>query len=107
MKMIGTNDFCIVVSDKKLKNSGLKRGDVVMVAGVKPAPIKKSDPYLQRIFVVGLRFDGDNLQVPKEDNDFLAYLIDPRNLEKLPDEEQLILVEKINKQYGYYDDTPD
>lgn len=101
-KLVNVNDFCLVVSAKKMKGSGLKQGDVVMVGGHKPVPISAKDPYLQRICVVVFKVDGE-LQVPREDNEYKAYLVDPRNLEILPDEEQAQLLEMLKKQYGQED----
>lgn len=102
-KLPRTNDFCLIASDKKLKGSGLKRGDVVMIASFRPAPVSAKDPYLQRVFaIVFLSRDG-LLQVPHDDNDYKAYLIDPRSLELLPDEEQEGMLELLRKQYGVSD----
>lgn len=97
--LIKPNDFCILVSEKKLKGSGLKRGDVFLIAGVKPAPTSLKDPYLQRIYVVGIKFVNKKPEVPKEDNEYRAYLIDPRNLEKLPLEEQEVLTQQLTSYY--------
>lgn len=82
MKPIQPMDVCTIVSAKKLKGSGLEVGDSVLVTGTKVLPETRSDPYLQRVYVVVMAFDRDgHLQVPREDNDFKAVLVDPRNLE--------------------------
>lgn len=98
--MFHAMDFAIVVNDKKMKGSGLSRGDMVMITGLKPAPVKKSDPYLQRIFVVSVKVDEGKPLVPKDGNDYKAYLIDPRNLEKLPEDKQEQLKEDLKHLYG-------
>lgn len=102
---VDINDFCAIVSDKKLKGSGLVRGDVVMVAAFKPAPTSKKDPYIQRIFALVFLVKDNELQVPKDDNENKAYLIDPRTLETLPEDQQEAMLLMIKRQYGYEDTT--
>lgn len=98
--MIKPMDFCRVASRKETKGSDLEVGQLVLVASLKPLPIKKSDPYLQRIYSVVLILDEDgNVLVPNEENEHSSYLIDPRNLNKISDEEQEQLTEKINAIY--------
>lgn len=104
---IKVNEFAVITSAKKMKRSGLSNGDVVMVAATKVAPASAKDPYLQRIYVVALRFVDNILCLPNENNDYNAYLIDPRNLERLPDEEQQQLLEMLKKQYGQEDTATD
>ena len=79
-------DFCWVVSDKKLKGSGLSKGDLVMVSGTRVVPATKKDPYLQRVLVVALKIEDEKIQIPSEKNDYKAYLIDPRNLSKVDED---------------------
>ena len=100
MDPVRTLDFCRVIGRKKLKGSGLELGETVCVVSLKPAPEKKSDPYLQRLYAVVLKVtsEGDVL-IPKEDNDFKAVLMDPRNLEKLSDEEVKPIQEKLAEKY--------
>lgn len=93
-------DYCKVVSDKKLKGSGLQRGDRVLITSVKPVPAKKSDPYLQRLVVVVLKVEEEQVLVPKDGNEHKAYLVDPRNLEKVPEEERVKLEENLKLLYG-------
>lgn len=98
-KLLSVNDFALVVSSKKMKGSGLNNGDVLLISGIRPAPVSVKDPYLQRIYVIALRFINGLLQVPTDENEFKAYMVDPRNLERLPDEEQAVLTDKLRKQY--------
>ena len=100
---IKSMDFCVVASNKRLQGSGLEPGDIVMVSSTKVAQAKASDPYLQRIYVVVMKVVDDILQVPKEDNDYKAYLVDPRNLTKMGKEDQDRYKELLDKQYA----TPD
>lgn len=100
MNPLKTMDYCRVVSDKKLKDSGLIRGDRVLITSIKPVPAKKSDPYLQRLIVVVLKVEDDKVLVPKDGNEYKAYLVDPRNLEKVSDEERAKLEESLKLLYG-------
>ena len=81
-------DYATVVSAKKLKGSGLSSGDVVMVVGAKQVPASLKDPYLTRIVVTVVKLINDLPIMPKEDNDHLAYLVDPRSLEKVVGDEE-------------------
>ena len=83
--MIKVMDFCRVVSDKKLKGSGLVRGDIVVVAGVDNVPASRQDPYLLRTVVRVLRVVDGEIQYPKEGNENKIYLIDPRSVEIIDD----------------------
>lgn len=95
-------DYAIVVEDKKMKGSGLVRGDILMVSSTKVTPVKKSDPYLQRVYVLCIRVVGDEHQVPTQDNDYKVYLVDPRNLTKITDEDKLSqFKEALGKQYNH------
>lgn len=99
--MINTGDYVFIVNDKKLKGSGLSRGDEAYVTGVKVAPVSAKDPYLQRIYIHVITVDrGGVHNVPKEDNDNKLYLIDPRNVEKVPEERAAFLRDALAQQYG-------
>lgn len=98
--LIYANDFCVVASNRKLKGSGLVAGDVVMVAAHRVAPHSKKDPYLQRIYVVVMLFKDDKLQVPGENNNYTAWVVDPRNLQKLGPLDQTLYTDKLREQYG-------
>lgn len=93
-------DFCEVSSRKGTKGSGLDVGETVLVASTKPLPEKRSDPYLQRVYAVVLRVtdDGDVL-IPKDDNEYKSYLVDPRHLTRVSKERQEELQEAINNRY--------
>lgn len=87
---IKVNDFVTIVSAKKMKGSGLNNGDILMIAALKVAPASKKDLYLQRIYAVGMKMVNQILQVPSDTNEFQAYLIDPRNVQKLSEEDQKV-----------------
>jgi len=95
-------DFCYVIEDKKMKGSGLSRGDIVLVTGTRVVPAGYKDPYLQRVLVVAVKLDkkAELLQMPTETNDNKAYLIDPRNLSRVNEEDQKCFEAMIEKQYG-------
>ena len=100
--MINSGDYVYIVNDKKLKGSGLDRGDVVYVTGTKVAPVSAKDPYLQRVYIhcIFVKHNGEHL-VPKEDNDHVLYLIDPRNVEPLDEEGTEFYRQKLKEQYGH------
>lgn len=97
-------DFCDVTSRRGTKGSGLEVGETVLVASTRPLPEKRSDPYLQRIYAVVIRVtkDGDVL-IPKEDNEYKSYLVDPRHLTRVSEERQEELKEAINNHYESID----
>lgn len=96
---IKVNDFVTVVSDKKMKGSGLSNGDILMIAALKVVPASKKDLYLQRIYAVGMKMVDRLLQVPSDANEFQAYLIDPRNVQRLSDEDQQTHVGYLTEQF--------
>lgn len=98
--MIKSMDFCRIVSDKKVKGSGLRMGDLVLVTGTSLVPASKKDPYLQRTLTTVIKVKGDQLLMPKQNNDEMAYLLDPRSLEKVNDKDQETLTDNIKKQFG-------
>jgi len=100
MNLIQTMDYGVVTSRKLTKDSGLRAGDTVMVIGQKQLPEKRSDPYLTRTYVICIRVGGGKHQLPAEDNDYKSYLLDPRSLTKIEDEETLSkFSEELNNQY--------
>ena len=99
--MIGSMDFCRVVSDKKLKGSGLFMGDIVLVTGTTLVPAGKRDPYLQRTLTTVIILDGKTLLMPKDDNDEKAYLVDPRSLEKVSKEDAEIFMSYLHEQFDH------
>lgn len=79
--LVRPSNYYTITSDKKLKGSGLRRGDYVLVTNLKVVPIKKDDPYLQRVYAVVLKVEPDGTHlVPGDLNDYSIYLVDPRNL---------------------------
>ncbi len=93
-------DFCRVVSAKKLKGSGLGMGDVVMVLGTRQVPASAKDPYLYRTLVTVAKVEEGLIQIPKEDNEYKAYLVDPRSLEVIDGEEYEKHDTNRQKQFG-------
>lgn len=100
MSKIKSFDFCRVVSAKKLKGSGLNMGDVVMVLGTKQVPASSKDPYLTRTLVIVAIVTKDELLIPKETNSYVTYLVDPRSLEKLNEDDMKLYEAIIQKTYG-------
>lgn len=104
--MLNVMDYAYVVNSKKLKDSGLEVGQILMVSAIKPAPVKKSDPYLQRIYVLCAKVDEEGVhQIPTEDNDYSMYLVDPRSLQKVGEEETAELLKALHEQFKH--DTTD
>lgn len=101
--MIKVWDVCRVISRKKTDKSGLMIGDIVMVSSIKPLPVKRNDPYLQRIYMVVMIVTEDGIQIPAEGNDYHSYLVDPQALEVVSEDEALKYKNFIREQYG---DTP-
>lgn len=100
-QLIKSMDYAYIRNDKQVKEVGLSRGDVVLVTGVKVAPIKKDDPYLQRVFVHVVKVNEDDGYhfIPSEGNDHKIVLMDPRSLDKLGEEGQEFYKECLTKQY--------
>lgn len=94
--MIKSLDFAIVVS-KKNDDTGLERGDTVLVMGDRMVPASSSDPYLHRQLVVVAKVVDDVPQIPGEDNEYQGYLFDPRKLEKVSEAEQNRLVQVLSE----------
>jgi hypothetical protein len=100
-KKINVMDYVYIVSAKKLKGSGLERGQIMLVTGTKSVPASTRDTYLTRELVVTIQVTqaGEHL-VPKQNNEYRAYLIDPRNLSKVDEEMSEFLSTKLKEQYG-------
>jgi hypothetical protein len=75
-------------------------GDVVLVTGTTLVPATHKDPYLQRTLTTVIKVEGETLLMPKEDNEHMAYLVDPRSLEKVNDEDAKRYNDNIGKQFG-------
>lgn len=98
--LIRPMDYCLVVNNRKMQGSGLVRGDTVLITGTRVVPATNKDPYLQRVYVVAIKIKDGKLLVPKDDNEYEAYMIDPRNLSKVSEEVQKSLTLQMENQYG-------
>ena len=93
--------FAVVVSDKRTRQIGIEKGDIVMVIGLDRAQITASDPYLERVFARVVRYVDGQVQIPNEtENDYVAYMLDPRNLEWVGDEMQSEFEKRLSEQYS-------
>ena len=100
MNPIKPMDFCTIISNK-LSEHGLERGEEVLVATTRALPAKKSDPYLQRIYVLCNKIVDGKVLIPKEGDDVaMNYLVDPRSLEKVDEERGVELLTALNAQFG-------
>jgi len=100
MNPIKPMDFAVIISDK-LREHGLERGEEVLVATTRALPAKKSDPYLQRIYVLCNKIVDGRVLIPKEGDDVaMNYLVDPRSLEKVNEERGVELLTALNAQFG-------
>ncbi len=105
VKPIQTNEFCVTSSRKGLRDSGLDLNQTVMVVGHRVFPEKRSDPYLQRIYVMVVVYEDGEIKLPNnevgdKDNGYRVYLVDPRCLTRLSEEEQLIINNTIKQKMG-------
>lgn len=103
-KMVKVGDFCTVVSNKRLKDSGLKTGDEVYVITQRALPVKRSDPYLQRVYSVVVKVSEEgSIMLPNsegEDNGNRSIIVDPRNLEKVSEERGQQLEQKLEEDFS-------
>lgn len=76
VKRIGAGHFCTVL-DSTMAEYGVKRGDLIYVAGQADLPISEEDPYtLRRVFIVSkVSKDGHVLAATEK-----AFTIDPKRL---------------------------
>lgn len=93
-------DFAYVVSEKRLKESGLGLGDEVMVMSMKDVATLKTDPYLKRTYFIVAKVVDDVPQIPTDRNEYKGYLLDPRSLEKVEEERGKHLRHKLEELYG-------
>lgn len=92
--------FATVVSDKKLKYVGMRKGDEVLIMSAKDVAFKKGDPYLKRtLFIVAKVVDGSP-QIPSDRNEYKSYVVDPRSLESVSEQRSKELFELLNEEYG-------
>ena len=103
MKKIGepinSMDFCYVINDKKLKGSGLVRGDIVMVAGTLVVPASAKDPYLHRVLVRVILIKENKLLSDITNEEHKLYIVDPRNLEKIVGDKEEWLKTSLRTQF--------
>lgn len=100
MVKLNPADFAYVVKDKRLKEKGLFRGDIVFLMGSKVVPATVRDPYLQReLFVVAKVVEGVPV-IPDKEGDDNAFLVDPRSLQLVEKEVSDALIENVQKLYG-------
>ncbi len=100
MDQIKPMDFCTIISNK-LVGHGLERGEEVLVATTRALPAKKSDPYLQRVYVLCNKIVDGIVLIPKPgDDEAKNYLVDPRSLEKVSKERGVELLTALNAQFG-------
>lgn len=102
--MINPMDYAIVLNSKKVRGSGLSPGQEVMIISTKVLPEKRSDPYLQRVYVVAVLLDENGLPLipnssKKEDNGHRGYLLDPRNLQKIEGERKTHLKKLLEEKH--------
>lgn len=95
MKELHSMDFAYVVKSKEMKDTDLTRGEIVMVMGDRMVPASSNDPYLLRKLVVLAKVVNGVPQIPNDNNEFRAYLADPRNLEKVEDDLQKELADNL------------
>lgn len=98
-KKLSPMDYGRVVSGKKLKGSGLVNGDLVMVMGAKQVPASSKDPYVTRTLFTVVKMVDNLPAIPKQENDYVAYLIDPRSLEKVVGDEEAALKATLKTHY--------
>lgn len=97
---VDKNDFCVVSTRKKISGSTLSVGDIVMVISMQMAQEKASDPYLRRIYALVVKVEDGKVLVPKDENEYKAILMNPKNLTRLSDEDQEKYNTLLRKQYG-------
>ncbi len=91
--MIKVNTF-VKVRNKKLAAEGIAYGSVVYVASIQPFPISKSDQYTLRVKLFVHKLDGDVIDTKSG-----LYIIDPRSVKELSDEENEAFLEKARAQF--------
>jgi hypothetical protein len=100
--MIHPFEFAEIITDK-LEKDGLHQYDLVFVANMQAFPIDKNDPYLQRLhaFVHPWTGDEDLIDLTK------IIVIDPVNLKRLTNEENLAWVDQLKRRYDKEAPTQD
>ncbi len=98
MKLIEPFTFAKVIS--RIKGSGLEVGETVFVSSARNLPEKRSDPYLFRVYVYVLKLEDGLVLLPGSDNDHAQYIVDPRKLSPLDEEEAKPFLERLWEVYG-------
>lgn len=83
--LIKSGDFCYITTDKFVEY-GVPEGDVVYIMGHRAISEDENDPYTQRVKFFVHRTDDDNHVIFEN-----TYIMDPRSLEKVGDEEAELL----------------
>lgn len=104
--MIKAGTYCVAVTRKLLKGSTIEVGEYVYITDLKAVPIKKNDPYLQRIYGLAIKVDKDtgyheipDNRVGEDTNGHKIYLVDLRGMEILSGEETSRMVQELNRSY--------
>lgn len=75
--------FVYVNTDKfEGEEAGIKKGDIVFVAGTRSLPLTEDDPYTTRVFIYVQPVVDDYI-----DNDRGFYILDPVSVTNLPPED--------------------
>ena len=93
MKLIHQGDFCEIISED-LREYGLKRGNYVFIAGHQSLPMTAEDPYTQRINFMCHKSSRKG----EVDMEAGFFLLDPKSLFRLPDEQIDSMLEVLNNQ---------
>lgn len=99
MKMLKSADYAKIVSAKKIKGSGLTVGETVLIVAQQTVPVKKSDPYVFRVLFTVVKLEDGMPLLPADDNDHMAYMVDPRSLEWVGKDKQIELEQLLNTRY--------
>ena len=78
------------IDDQK---TGVKKGDVFIVASVKPVPVSKKDPYTQRLLFLTHKVEETGNVLTEEG----MYLFDPKDIKKVGKKRQKELNDKFTK----------
>jgi hypothetical protein len=105
VKLIHQGDFCEIVSED-LREYGLKRGNYVFIAGHQSLPMSAHDPYTQRVTFMCHKCTREG----EVDMEAGFFLLDPKSLFRLPDEqiEEMyeVLTDQLEKAHLVAADSP-
>lgn len=88
--LIKANDF-VRIRNKKLADEGLAYGSVVYVAATQAFPVKASDQYTLRVKLFVHKLDGEAVDIKGG-----VFVIDPRSVKPLSEEENEALLAKLS-----------